>query len=66
MLASRRAHRRLNVRETMVEVDGYFEVAPPTNYEEPSIPVPAFIMDRLAEHVRSKAFDDHVFVSFHN
>jgi integrase len=58
--------RRLNVRETMVEVDGYFEVAPPKNYEERSIPVPEFIMDRLAEHIRTKALDDHVFVSSRN
>jgi len=60
------SRRRLNVRETMVEVDEYFEVAPPKNYEERSIPVPEFIMDRLAEHIRMKALDDHVFVSSRN
>ena len=50
----------------MAEVDGYFEVAPPKNYEERSIPVPEFIMDQLATHIRMKALDDHVFVSSRN
>jgi integrase len=50
----------------MVEVDGYFEVAPPKNYEERSIPVPAFIMDRLKDQVDGKTLGDHVFVSSRN
>jgi integrase len=56
--------RRLNVRETMVEVGGYFEQSVPKDYEERSIPVPEFIMDRLADHVAGKSSADRVFVSY--
>jgi integrase len=55
--------RRLNVRETMVEVGGYFEASAPKDYEERSIPVPEFIMYQLAVHVEGKMSDDRVFVS---
>ena len=55
--------RRLNVRETMVEVGGYFEESAPKDYEERSIPVPEFIMSQLAVHVEGKKSDDRVFVS---
>ncbi|HEX4402730.1 MAG TPA: tyrosine-type recombinase/integrase [Galbitalea sp.] len=55
--------RRLNVRETMVEVGGYFEESAPKDYEERSIPVPAFIMSQLETHVASKSDADRVFVS---
>jgi integrase len=55
--------RRLNVRETMVEVGGYFEESAPKDYEERSIPVPEFIMSQLAVHIEGKASADRVFVS---
>lgn len=55
--------RRLSVRETMVEVDGYFEQSTPKDYEERSIPVPSFILAKLADHVADKSPMDHVFVS---
>lgn len=55
--------RRLNVRETMVEIGGYFEESTPKDYEERSIPVPEFIMSQLVDHVASKAPEDRVFVS---
>jgi integrase len=54
---------RLEVRSTMIEVNGYLEESIPKNYEARSIPVPAFILDQLAEHVASKGGDEHVFVS---
>jgi integrase len=54
---------RLDVRTTMVEVNGYLEESIPKDYEERSIPVPAFILERLETHVASKAKADHVFVS---
>jgi integrase len=47
----------------MVEVNGYLEESTPKNYEERSIPVPAFILDQLADHVKIKSLDSHVFVS---
>ena len=54
---------RIEVRTTMVEVNGYLEESTPKNYEERSIPVPAFILDQLADHVKIKSLDSHVFVS---
>jgi len=54
---------RIEVRTTMVEVNGYLEESTPKNYEERSIPVPAFILEQLVDHVKTKSFDAHVFVS---
>jgi integrase len=54
---------RLDVRTTMVEVNGYLEESTPKDYEERSIPVPAFILERLQTHIAGKAKTDHVFVS---
>ncbi len=54
---------RIEVRSTMVEVNGYLEESTPKNYEERSIPVPAFILEQLADHVKIKSLDSHVFVS---
>ena len=48
---------RIEVRTTMVEE------STPKNYEERSIPVPAFILEQLADHVKIKSLDSHVFVS---
>ena len=54
---------RIEVRTTMVEVNGYLEESTPKNYEERSIPVSAFILEQLADHVKIKSLDSHVFVS---
>jgi len=43
---------RIEVRTTMVEVNGYLEESTPKNYEERSIPVPAFSLEQLADHVK--------------
>ncbi len=47
----------------MIEVNGYLQESTPKDYEERSIPVPAFILEQLAIHVEDKAESEHVFVS---
>lgn len=48
---------RLEIRHTMVEVNGYMEASTPKTYEERSIPVPAFLLERLASLSRSGQFE---------
>ena len=54
---------RLEVSSTMIEVNGYMEESTPKDYEARSIPVPAFVLSQLAEHVDGKIPSDFVFVS---
>ncbi len=54
---------RLEVHSTMIEVNGYLQESTTKDYEERSIPVPAFILEQLAIHVDGKGESDHVFVS---
>jgi integrase len=42
---------RLEVSSTMIEVNGYMDESTPKDYEARSIPVPAFVLSQLAEHV---------------
>ena len=48
---------------TMVEVNGDIEELTPENYQERSVPVGGFILEQLADPVRTKSLDPHVFVS---
>ncbi len=48
---------------TMIEVNGYMEESTPKDYEARSIPVPAFVLIQLAEHVDGKLPREFVFVS---
>lgn len=54
---------RLEVHSTMTEVNGYIQESTIKDYEERSIPVPAFILEQLAIHIEGKDEADHVFVS---
>ena len=54
---------RLEVHSTMIEVNGYIQESTTKDYEERSIPVPAFILEQLAIHVEGTGEADHVFVS---
>lgn len=53
---------RLEIRHTMVEVNGYMESSTPKDYEERSIPVPKFLLDRLAgvKHLTGESSDSGV------
>jgi integrase len=54
---------RIEVRTTMIEVNGYMQESTPKNYEARSIPVPSFILGQLEQHIQGKAETQHVFVS---
>lgn len=56
------ARGRLEVRHTMIEVNGYLEESTPKDYEERSIPVPAFVLERLGAAIEGRASTAHVFV----
>ena len=55
--------RRLEVRTTMIEVNGYLQESTPKNYQARSIPVPLFILERFEIHIAGKPVDARVFVS---
>jgi integrase len=58
--------RRLDVRRTLVEVNGYFHESSPKNYQERSIPIPGVITSLLERHIETKRPEDRVFVSSKN
>lgn len=43
--------RRFNVEQTIVESGGHVEIKPPKDNEIRSVPVPAFLVEMIAEHV---------------
>ncbi|MCU1439979.1 MAG: site-specific integrase [Rhodoglobus sp.] len=51
---------RLEIRHTMIEIDGFMSPGTPKDYEERSIPVPAFLLKKLADSANSES--GHVFV----
>ena len=53
---------RLEIRHTMIEVNGYLVESTPKTYEERSIPVPAFVVELLRVAVADRAATEHVFV----
>jgi integrase len=57
---------RLDVRRTLLEVNGYFYESSPKSYQERSIPIPEVIMSLLVRHVETKKPSDRVFVSSKN
>ena len=52
---------RLEVRHTMIEINGYLEESTPKTYEERSIPVPRFVLEQLAKAIDGRAPSEHVF-----
>lgn len=52
---------RLEVRHTMVEVNGYMEPSRPKSYEERSVPVSRSVMARIAPLVAGAASDRPLF-----
>jgi integrase len=54
--------RRIEVRESVVEVDGKLVWGAPKGHERRSVPVPAFLVEELAAHVVGKDRGDLVFV----
>ena len=53
--------RRLEVRHTMIEINGYFQAPTPKDYEERSIPIPPFVAGLLADALRGRSGTDPVF-----
>jgi integrase len=53
---------RIEVRHTMIEINGYLEESTPKTYEERSIPVPRFVLEQLAVAIEGRAPGEHVFV----
>ena len=53
--------RRIEVAESVVEVDGVLTWGTPKGYERRSVPVPAFLADELRGHLDDRAPDDLVF-----
>lgn len=55
--------RRLRVDRAMVEVNGRAIFGTPKNHQRRSLPVPRFLMERLAEHVAGRPGDELLFPS---
>ena len=53
--------RRIEVAESVVEVDGVLVWGVPKGYERRSVPVPAFLADELRQHLVDRAPDGLVF-----
>jgi integrase len=53
---------RIEVRHTMIEINGYLEESTPKTYEERSIPVPRFVLEQLAAAIEGRAPSEHVVV----
>jgi len=53
--------RRIQIAESVVEVEGTLTWGVPKGHERRSVPVPAFLADELAAHVAGKARDELVF-----
>ena len=56
--------RRLTVAETLSEVSGHLIWGTPKDHQDRSVPVPAFLVDMLAEVAAAKAPDDLVFTTW--
>jgi integrase len=53
--------RRLEVVESVVEVDGVLVWGVPKGYERRSVPVPAFLLEELRRHLEGRQSDDLLF-----
>jgi integrase len=53
--------RRLRVTEAVTEVNGKHVFGTPKNHQARSVPIPAFLCDRLAVHLKGSARDDLAF-----
>jgi len=53
---------RLEIRQTMVEINGLLEASTPKTYEERSIPVPSLVLEQLAEAIAGRDPKAPVFV----
>jgi len=54
-------HRRLAVRQTVVEDKGYQRVEAPKDYEHRSIPIPGFLVEMLERQIRGRTAMQPVF-----
>jgi integrase len=57
------ARRRLRVDRAMVEVNGRAIFGTPKNHQRRAVPVPRFLVNRLAEHVAGRSGDELLFPS---
>jgi integrase len=70
-LAALRVHdvhldtRRINVARSMTEVNGKAVFGTPKNHQRRQVPLPTFLVDRLAEHIAGKGSTDLLFSSPH-
>jgi integrase len=55
--------RRIVVSRAVTEIAGTPVYGTPKNHQRREVPVPAFLIERLAEHVAGKAVDELVFTS---
>lgn len=55
--------RRIEVAESVTEVNGRLESGAPKTHQRRAVPIPRFLVDELAAHVAGKAPDDFVFTS---
>jgi integrase len=56
--------RRLTVAETLSEINGHLVWGTPKNHQHRSVPIPAFLVDLLAEVVHDAAPDNLVFTTW--
>jgi len=55
------AQARLTVRQTVVADRGYQRIEPPKDYEQRTIPIPAFLCRLLAPHIAGRSPEEPVF-----
>ena len=55
--------RRLEVVESVTEVNGRMVFGSPKSHQQRSVPVPRFLVEHLAQHLAGKAADDLIFTS---
>lgn len=55
--------RRLNVEQTIVEAGGKVHVKPPKDNEIRSVPVPSFLVEKIAAHIVGADIGDLIFTS---
>jgi integrase len=56
--------RRLQIKETLIEVRGRLAWDTPKDHQDREVPIPRFLVDPLAELVAGKAADDLVFTTW--
>jgi integrase len=57
--------RRLNIEESVTEVDGHMVFGAPKSHQRRSVPIPPSLVDAFVEHCAGKDRDDLVFTASH-